>query len=742
MIDTSKPFKLANVTINPATDEISLGGETIEIKSMAMKVICYFAENSEQVITRDNLRDDVWQNPTASNHTINNHIYSLRQTFSKLEPSTKFFHTVTGSKSGYRLVADISSLPQPEVIQSTEFDVSSYDNQNNNASSEQQRADNKTGDTYIKNQSSHNTDKGQNKQHKSRILSVKVFVASILITLSLAFFYLVNLPVNYQHSLVLTTQQGREQSPAISQDGDVILYANRINRDSTWELYASKMESPLKVTKVFESEFNNDNFVSISPNKRYITFIRYAKSAKGIYIADFNADLLTASNAKRIIPLNTANLSTTISWLSDSQFYYSAQEAVSAPERIYLYDLALDRSEQVTSPPLDIEGDFAASVSPNKNWLAIMRSKKEAGFRLHLYDLTTETLTPTKVESVEDRLNISFSDDSKEVYFVDQEGYLSSYQLQDQSITKLSTQQYLGYWPLKVPKSNQFVMQQDWGLSSLTTQIIKVNNPIKGGDGKSQVIVNNNLSIRSIAGVKNNGLIFASVKPNHQIELWKYQEGKAAKLPLFNGKPEFKYPLSLHWLKGSELALLSINKTCLLINITDGKDSPLCPDNENLYAGRFSHDGNDIYLAGFEQKTPAAVKMGKTGYPLNKIEQLADANLIHENEDGSFYYSKAESYDIYYLEAETGKETQIIDRTYINNPYSVNDFVVTENGIYFMDRVAVTENGIYYYSFADQSIVYVVDSKDNYPNIVVSPDEKFIYLIESVDNNTSLLLVH
>ncbi|KGJ86538.1 winged helix-turn-helix domain-containing protein [Colwellia psychrerythraea] len=732
MLDTNKPFKLANVTINPATDEITFDGNTIEIKSMAMKVICYFAAHSEQVITRDNLREDVWQNSTASNHTINNHIYSLRQTLAKLDSQTKFFHTVTGSQSGYRLIATVSQQSQLTTAPTDEITEGSTQSSRYTAEYNHSTTDEKTD---------LNSTRTINKQ-----TYVKALIASVLLSLIIVLIYVVNIPKTYQHSSVLTTQQGREQSPAISQDGEILIYSNRTSRNSTWELYASKMQAPLQVQKVFDSGDNKDNFVSISPNKRYIAFIR-RKAAKGIYIADFNAKRLTASNAKLIIPLNKTNLSPAISWLDDSQFYYSAREAVSAPLRIYLYDLALDRSEQITSPPLDLFGDignlgdYAAMVSPNKNWLAIMRSKKNAGYQLYLYDLVNKTLVATKVESLEERLNISFSDDSKEIYFVDQQGYLSSYHLQEQTIVKLSAKQYLGYWPLKVPKSNQFIMQQDWGLSSLTTQIIKINNPILGGDGTAAVIVNNNLSIRAIAGIGDDGLIFASIKPNYQVELWKFSEGKAAKLVEFNEKPEYRYPLSLHWRKGTQSALFSINKTCRIINISNGKDSPLCPDNENLYAGRFSYDGNDIYLPGFAQGNARAVKMGGTGYPIKELPQLAQANLVHENSDGSFYYSKEVSFDIYYVNAETGQEHKIIDRTYINNRYSVNDFVVTAKGIYFMDRVAVTQNAIYFYEFASQKVIYVVKSKDNYPNIVVSQDEKSIFLIESVDNNTSLLLI-
>jgi len=110
-MDFQQSFKLENIIVNPKTDQLSFNGTTLEIKSMAMKVLCYFANNQEKLISRDCLRENVWKNLTTSNHTINNNIYSLRQTIAKLDPDTKYIHTVTGSNgNGYRLLVDVTQV--------------------------------------------------------------------------------------------------------------------------------------------------------------------------------------------------------------------------------------------------------------------------------------------------------------------------------------------------------------------------------------------------------------------------------------------------------------------------------------------------------------------------------------------------------------------------------------------------------------------------------------------------------
>jgi DNA-binding winged helix-turn-helix (wHTH) protein len=731
MINIDKPFKIAEINIYPQTDEISLDGVTIEIKSMAMKLICYFAVHPEQVISRDALRQDLWKNAKASDHTINNHIYSLRQIFTQLDNKTKYLHTVTGSQSGYRLLAKVSQTLDEEATNQAKHTKPTINH------------------VQVENTDPHLTHLVKHKSPIPRVSYFSTLSKTTLVALSsiilVALITLIFLPEPSYNSLSpLTSMQGREQNPSISQDGAIVLYANRSNRESTWELYASRLSDSAKSLtskKVFQADRNNDNYVSISPNKKLIAFIRYPKNKRGIYLADFDENTLSATNERLAIPLNDMNLSPAISWLTDTQFFYTATEAISAPRKIFSYDLQRQKSKRITAPPLNTYGDFAVVVSPDKHWLAIMRADASYGYELYLYDLHKKALLPTPVTNSEERLNISFDDNSNNVFFINQQGYLSSYNIYDQVVKNISTLKHPGYFPLKIPGKNQFIAQQDWGLSSLTNRVIKISNPLMGGDATNEVVIDNGLSIRSITSIANNGLIFASIKANQKIELWKYTQEKTIKLAEFNNTPSYKSTLSLDWLKGSDKALLSINNTCFIIDLNTGQDSPLCPDNHVLYAGKFSKDGQSIYLAGDENNKPQAVEMGISGYPLKPLETMRSANAIQQGDTDNFYYSESNSYDIYQYNAKTGKKSKLIDRSYVIERFSNNDFVVVDNGIYFMDRKEIKKNAIYFYRFKDKKLSYVIPSKDNYPHFVLSDDEKFIYLIQSYDNNSHLTLI-
>ncbi|QQX78878.1 winged helix-turn-helix domain-containing protein [Shewanella sp. KX20019] len=718
MAKFSPSFRLGNIEVDPNTDQLKCDEQLIEIQSMAMKVLCYLCRHSERLISRDNLRDEVWANTATSNHTINNHIYSLRRNLAKLDPDVKYIHTVTGGGlSGYRLSETLTYYDETtaptSLGTSANLDVETLSNDNVVRKPKQTRP--------------------------ASIILLSTLLCVVLATIiGLYQFYK---PVLYQDVQLLTELPGREQAPSVATDGSFIAFSNKSSGDTSWELFAITLASPLNIVKLFDSEGNNDNVVSISPSGKKIAFHRLKGGEEGIYIAAFDSLNLQASQERRLIPLKQNNLSPAISWLDENRFFYSINEASWAPEKIFLFDTVTGNQEQISSPALRSSGDFANMVSPNKQWLAILRSNSHGGSELILYRIATQEFINTSVQLTDRRLNVSFSDDSESVYFIDDMGYLSQYDIEYDESTRISEDQFVGYWPLKIPGENQFILQQDWGLSSLTTEIVSFNNPEMGGDGSKNLVVNNGLSIRAIEGVNDNGFIFVSVKPNHQIELWRYKDNKAYKLDQFAEKETYRYPLSLNWQRGSNQALLSVGGSCRSVNIDSGKDTPLCPKGEFLYAGTYSADGQAIYFAAFDKKQSKAVKMGSSGYPIESLPLLTSANMVQDGGNGYLYYRVHPDTDIFQLDISAGTTKKLINRTYITNGYTTNDFVVVDDGIYFMDKPKGQSNAIYYYDFNSDVVRYLFDTPNLYPNIVLSEDQQFIYLIQSAHNDTGLLLV-
>lgn len=96
-------YTFADVVVDFAKMELKRDGKLVEMTPHEFKVLKYFAEHPEIVISRDQLLNEVWGYECyPSTRTVDNHILKLRQ---KLEPDPErpvHFRTVHGA--GYKFV--------------------------------------------------------------------------------------------------------------------------------------------------------------------------------------------------------------------------------------------------------------------------------------------------------------------------------------------------------------------------------------------------------------------------------------------------------------------------------------------------------------------------------------------------------------------------------------------------------------------------------------------------------------
>jgi DNA-binding response OmpR family regulator len=96
-------FFFEDVIVDFSRMEITRGGEKIMVTAKEFKTLEFFTKNTERVISRDELLNDVWgyQN-YPSTRTVDNHVLKLRQ---KLESDpTNPSHLLTVRGVGYKFV--------------------------------------------------------------------------------------------------------------------------------------------------------------------------------------------------------------------------------------------------------------------------------------------------------------------------------------------------------------------------------------------------------------------------------------------------------------------------------------------------------------------------------------------------------------------------------------------------------------------------------------------------------------
>ncbi len=98
-------FEFGNARISFATFEVSVGGQSVRMTQLEMKVLRYFVENAGRVIPRGELLENVWEVPGNLNtRAPDQFIRRLRKTFEPDPASPKHFLTIRDA--GYRFVAE------------------------------------------------------------------------------------------------------------------------------------------------------------------------------------------------------------------------------------------------------------------------------------------------------------------------------------------------------------------------------------------------------------------------------------------------------------------------------------------------------------------------------------------------------------------------------------------------------------------------------------------------------------
>ncbi len=85
-------------------------GELVRLTELELKLLTYLIDSHGQLVDREQLLREVWgYSATADTHTVETHVWRLRQKIETDDPETRFIVTETG---GYRLALAGSGAPE------------------------------------------------------------------------------------------------------------------------------------------------------------------------------------------------------------------------------------------------------------------------------------------------------------------------------------------------------------------------------------------------------------------------------------------------------------------------------------------------------------------------------------------------------------------------------------------------------------------------------------------------------
>jgi transcriptional activator of cad operon len=102
---TTAPFTLGDWSVDPALNCITRDGETIRLEPRTMRLLTCLADRAGQVVSADDLLDQVWPNVIVTPDSVYQAVAALRRLLGDNPKEPRYIVTVP--KQGYRMVASV-----------------------------------------------------------------------------------------------------------------------------------------------------------------------------------------------------------------------------------------------------------------------------------------------------------------------------------------------------------------------------------------------------------------------------------------------------------------------------------------------------------------------------------------------------------------------------------------------------------------------------------------------------------
>jgi Tol biopolymer transport system component/DNA-binding winged helix-turn-helix (wHTH) protein len=349
------PFQLAGTRVRPSALEVETEGEVTTLEPRVMKVLVALQRAKGHPVSRDELIDLCWEGRIVTEGALNRCIAQLRKALA----ANACIRLDTIATVGYRLQTERRSDPAVEPMAERPADV----------------AASATDASTVPNKGAALRPSWQ---------AAAVAVAGLAAVTVGAYAYL-NRPVTWTTAAYrpLTSDAGMETHPAISPNGQQLVYSQRADSRVGRDLYIRGVEqgTPVRIT----TDPADDHSAAWSPGGDRLAFVR-TRPGGGV------CDLIVAPvplGPERVAARCESSTYTRVGWLDANTLVIGDRPGNSDLWRIRAVDLTSGGVRDLTHPPVESLGDSDPSVSPDGRLVAFRRSRLHGADDLYVKDLRT-----------------------------------------------------------------------------------------------------------------------------------------------------------------------------------------------------------------------------------------------------------------------------------------------------------------------------------------------------------------
>ncbi len=696
-------FYIGDWHINSKRHRIERNGDVIYVEPKVMDVLLFLALHPGVVVSRKDIMETVWDDVVVGDEVLTRAVSELRKAFLDDHRAPTVIETVPSV--GYRLLAPVRRDQERSIAGASESRL---------PAGSVRRTESDAGRRWI-------------------------FTGGVACLLLLAivagFFHRPRMQPRPFESVPLTSYPGLELDPAFSPDEAQIAFTRREIPDGFWHIYVRVLgtESVLQLT----DEPASDLHPAWSPDGRYLAFIRSADDECGLYripALGGSEKRLTTCAGRTVVDLT---------WSPDgSELAYSASDGRGEPFSIYSFSLEERVTSRLTQPAVASGGDYYLTFTDDGRRIAFIRESAPGLRDIYSLSLREHSLERLTSDNRSDN-GLALSPDGRKVLF-------STYHGSNFNIWQAASSGGPSHWLAAGPgsASNLEIARKSGNLAYVHWQYdTNVWSAPARPDTASPrpFIVSTQEDARAEFSPDGRRVAFVSSRSGLP-EIWLSEVDGSDPTQLtslggYNASPPRWSP------DGRRLVFDHLDSRrgtvdLYVVDVEGGPPKRLTTDAATDMAPSWSGDGVWVYFGSNRTgswqiwKTPAD---GGEAVRVTRHGGLA----AQESPDGTLYYVRRDTTGLWRF--SNGHTGDIVIPLPLNSVEDWADWVVRDDGCYFVERPGPGRSGVAYFDFATATTVPLLETTKvvrRNSGLSVSPDGQWILYTQEDHVESDLMVVN
>jgi serine/threonine protein kinase len=531
-----------------------------------------------------------------------------------------------------------------------------------------------------------------------------------------------------------TVLPGVERYPTFSPDGTQIAFTWFGENGDNSDIYVKLIGVSTQDLDRLTEHPGRDFMPSWSPDGRYIAFARTSEDGSSICMIT-----VRGKSEKELVPVNFGNWSSNISWSTDSKsFSFSALDSSSDFDRIFLLSIDNKRIQELTDGPDQNLNDYYSAISPDGKTLAFTRGIDKPSSDIYVVPMTGGKAMRLTSDNNFIR-GLTWTMDGKEIIYNSGLGSSRLWRISAAGgeITPIPVSGENHFHPVLSTQGNLLACEE-WDDD---INIWRVENP------KSENLINMPSKLiytthqddeqrYSPDGTKIAYRSFAS--GSSQIWICDSNGDNKEQLTHLDWAAEGGAP---HWSPdGRSITfdqMLKGQHDIFTVSIQRAEPVKITNNSATDHSPRYSRDGRWLY---FNSNRSGSWQIWKIPMQGGRATQVTENGgyIVYESYDGMWvYYRKYDTQGVWRMALPKGEEEVVL-----NYKIGLNNWILSNDGIYFIMLSEQNKHMIYFYDFKTENIEGVLMLGNKYiGDIEVSPDQNWILYSQADEEESDIILI-